>query len=265
MTRSLSGKRVAVFGAGGGVGRAMARELARQGAEVFLSGRHLTPIEQIGKEIRDHGGTAHAAEVNAQDEKGVESYLESVAKGGRLDAVINLVGPNPVEYANGTPMLQLPLDKFLVPLTTIVPSQFITARTAAKHMVKQQGGVILFVTAVPSRGMTPDAISIGAAFGAIESMVRSLAGGLGAQGVRVVGLRTGPMVDTPTIQKTYAAVAKATGATVDQVQSMGEAKALVKTPASAADTAQLAAFLISDAARTITGEILNASSGRFMD
>ena len=54
-----------------------------------------------------------------------------IAKGGRLDAVANLTGPNPMEYANGTPILELPLEKFLVPLTTLVPSQFITASAPA--------------------------------------------------------------------------------------------------------------------------------------
>jgi hypothetical protein len=56
----------------------------------------------------------------------------------------------------------------MVPLTTIVKSQFITARAAARQTVKQRSGVIIFVTGSPVRGHMEGATAIGAAFGAID-------------------------------------------------------------------------------------------------
>jgi len=48
-----------------------------------------------------------------------------------------VMGPQAKDYGNGTSTLELPLEQFLLPLTTLVPSQFITARAAARHMVRQ--------------------------------------------------------------------------------------------------------------------------------
>jgi NAD(P)-dependent dehydrogenase (short-subunit alcohol dehydrogenase family) len=65
-----------------------------------------------------------------------------------------------VSLPHCTSTLELPLEQFLVPLSTMLPSQFITARAAARHMVRQQAGVILFVTAVPARGrQTPQPLA----------------------------------------------------------------------------------------------------------
>ena len=90
----------------------------------------------------------------------------------------------------------------MLPLSTLVPSQFITARAAARHMVQQHSGVILFVTAMPGYdGVSPNATAIGAAFGAMESLLRCLSADLGPAGVRVVGIRSGAMVETRTIQQ----------------------------------------------------------------
>src|SRR6266478_6915084 len=103
------------------------------------------------------------------------------------------MGPQAKDYGNGTSTMELPLEQFLVPLTTLVPSQFITARSAARHMVRQHSGVILFVTAGLDMTKTPNVTAIGAAFGAMEALLRCLAADLGPTGIRVVGIRSGAM------------------------------------------------------------------------
>jgi 3-oxoacyl-[acyl-carrier protein] reductase len=264
-TSLLQNKRAVIFGAGGAVGTAVAREFAAQGATVFLAGRTLSAVEQVAQEIHQNGGIAHAAEVDALDEQAVQAYLDRVAQeAGSIDILLNVTGPQAKDYGNGTNTLELPLEQFLLPLSTLVPSQFITARAAARHMVQQQKGVILFVTAVPSRGF-PNAAAIGAAFGAMESLVRCLAMDLGPTGVRVVGLRSGPMLDTRTMQQTFTNIAHMLGVSPEQSVSRNERGSLLKNSSTVADTAKLSAFLASDGARTITGAILNASSGRIID
>jgi NAD(P)-dependent dehydrogenase (short-subunit alcohol dehydrogenase family) len=243
----------------------MAKEFAVQGARLFLSGRHLDAVEQMAQEIHQNGGIASAAEVDALNEQAVQAYLDRVAReAGSIDILVNVMGPQVKDYSEGTGTLELPLEKFLLPLSTMVPSQFITARTAARHMARQQGGVILFVTAVPGRG-APNSTAIGTAFGAMESLLRCLAADLGPAGVRVVGIRSGGMVDTRTIQQAFENAARTQGIPQDQVVARSEQATLLGRMPRAADTARLAAFLASDGARTITGAIVNASSGRIMD
>ncbi len=264
-TPLLTHKRAVIFGAGGAVGTAVAKEFADQGATVFLSGRTLGTVEQVAEEIHKDGGVAYSAEVDALDARAVHAYLDRVAQeGGSIDILLNAMGPQAKDYGNGTSTLELPFEQFLLPLTTLVPSQFITARSAARHMVRQHSGVILFVTAVPARG-TPNATAIGTAFGAMEALLRCLAADLGPAGVRVVGIRSGAMLGTRTIEQSFENTARTLGVSKAQVVSIFEQGSLLKSSSTVADTARVAAFLASDGARTLTGAILNASSGRVID
>ena len=265
-TPLLTNKHAVIFGAGGAVGTAVAKEFAAQGATVFLSGRTLSAVSQVAEEIQQDGGVAYAEEVDALDEQAVQAYLDRVAKeGGSIDILLNATGPQPKDYGNGTNTLELPLEQFLLPLSTLVPSQFITARAAARHMVRQRSGVILFVTAGLDMTKTPNVTAIGAAFGAMESLLRCLAADLGQASVRVVGIRSGAMAETRTIQQGIERVANTMGVSKAQVVSQFEQATLLKRLSTAADTARVAAFLASDGARTLTGAIVNASSGRVID
>src|SRR6266852_5191071 len=188
----LTHKHAVIFGAGGAIGTAVAREFAAQGATVFLSGRALNAVEQVAADIHKDGGVAYAAGVDALDEQAVQAYLDRVVQeAGSIDILLNVMGPQPKDYGNSTSTMELPLEQFLLPLSTLVPSQFITARAAARHMVQQHSGVILFITSIPARG-SANASAIGAAFGAMEALLRCLAADLSPKGVRVVGLRPGP-------------------------------------------------------------------------
>jgi NAD(P)-dependent dehydrogenase (short-subunit alcohol dehydrogenase family) len=69
----------------------------------------------------------------------------------------------------------LAVDDFMTPLTTIVRSQFVTARSAARRMTAQRSGVILFLIESPACGYVESATAIGAAFGALESLTENLA------------------------------------------------------------------------------------------
>jgi NAD(P)-dependent dehydrogenase (short-subunit alcohol dehydrogenase family) len=265
-TPILTQKHAVIFGAGGAVGTAVAKEFAAQGATVFLSGRTLGAVEQVAADIHQDGGIAYSAQVDALDEQAVNAYLDRVVQeAGSIDILLNVTGPQPKDYGNGTNTLELPIEHFLLPLSTLVPSQFITARAAARHMVQQHSGVIMFVTAGLDMTKTPNVTAIGAAFGAMEALMRCLAADLGPAGVRVLGIRTGAMVETRTIQQGIENVVNTLGITKAQVVSQFEQATLLRRLSTAADTARVAAFLASDWGRTITGALVNASSGRFID
>ena len=199
----LEGKHAVVFGAGGSIGAAVAKEFAAEGAEVFLAGRTKSSVEEVAKQITTGGGRAHATVLDALDDAAVNQYVDDIVKQiGSIDIVFNAVGPLAKEYGNGKNAADLEIEEFMVPLTTVVKSQFITARAAARHMVKQHSGVIIFLTGSPARGHVEGATAIGAAFGAIESLSENLAVEVSPAGVRVVCLRTTANIDSRTIQQT---------------------------------------------------------------
>lgn len=147
----LQGKHALVFGAGGGVGASVAREFAAEGADVFLSGRTRSNIEAVARQIKDDGRLAHAALIDAVEEAEVGPYVDGIAKEvGSIDIVFNAIGPRVNEYGNGESPLDISVEAFTLPLRTLVQSQFVTARAAARHMVKQHSGVIIFLTGGPA-------------------------------------------------------------------------------------------------------------------
>jgi NAD(P)-dependent dehydrogenase (short-subunit alcohol dehydrogenase family) len=92
----LKDKVAVIYGAGGAIGGAVARAFAREGAELFLTGRLRAPVDAVAKEIVAAGGSAEAAEVDALDEQAVDRHLQSVIeRAGRVDISFNAVGiPN---------------------------------------------------------------------------------------------------------------------------------------------------------------------------
>lgn len=251
---NLNGKRAVVFAAAGALGAALAREFAAQGADVYLSGRTEPTVQALADEIDATGKRAHAAEVDALDERAVNAYLDAVAaNAGQIDIAVNALGPSVIDYGGGRNAVDLSVTEFMVPLVTVVRSQFITAMAAARHMTQHGSGVLLFITGSPARPHTEGATAIGAAFAAIENLTRHLAIELGPAGIRPVCLRSSAMPDTKTIQDVVRAAAAATNVTVDQAEQFLASATMLHVSPRTPDTAKVAAFLASDQAKTITG------------
>jgi 3-oxoacyl-[acyl-carrier protein] reductase len=262
----LQGKHAVVIGAGGSIGAAVAKEFAAEGAEVFLARRTKSNVDDVTRHITAAGGRAHAEVVDALDDAAVNKYIEGVVKqAGQVDIAFNAVGPLATEYGNGKHAVDLTIEEFMVPLASVVKSQFITARAAARQMVKQHSGVIVFLTGSPARGHVEGATAIGAAFGAIESLMENLALEVGSGGVRVVCLRTTANTDSRTIQETMDTLAGQMTVTKDQMIARVASLNFLKVPASIADTAKLAVFLASDRARMMTGTVVNSTAGAALD
>jgi NAD(P)-dependent dehydrogenase (short-subunit alcohol dehydrogenase family) len=261
----LQDKIAVVFGAGGEVGGQVSKEFARQGARLFLSGRTEAHVRSAADAISGDGQVAGAGELDALDEEAVNHYLDQViAAEGRVDVVFNAMGPQSSEYGNATPTMDLPIEKFMLPISTIVASQFITARSAARHMLRQGHGVVIFLSATVSRG-APVTSAIGAACGALESMTRSLAVDLSPRGVRVVCVRSMGMAETRTMQQTFELGGQAMGAPKEKVEEIVTSRALLGRSPTLVDTAKLISFLASDEANAITGAIINSSCGQVLD
>jgi NAD(P)-dependent dehydrogenase (short-subunit alcohol dehydrogenase family) len=264
-SKILAGKNAVVFGAGGTIGSAVARELAAEGAEVFLSGRTKASVDAVARQITAVGGKAHAAVVDALDDRAVDAYVDGIAKeAGRIDVEFNAVGPRFADLATGKHAIDLTLSEFMGPVTTILKSQFNTARSVGRHMVKQRAGVIIFVTGSPARGHVEGATALGAAFGAIETVMENMAFEVSQHGVRVVCLRTTANVDSNQIQQLIEASSRG-GATKEQIIAGIGSLNFTKLPATVSDTAKLAALLASDRVRMMTGTVVNSTAGSALD
>jgi NAD(P)-dependent dehydrogenase (short-subunit alcohol dehydrogenase family) len=261
----LREKRAIVFGGGGSIGSAVAKEFAAEGAEVFVAGRNRANVEDVAKQIKAAGGRAHAGVVDATEARAVDRYLDEVAGGGAIDVVFNAIGPRIQEYGNTKGAVELTPDQFMVPLETVVKAAFVGARAAARHMIKQRSGVILFVTGSPAKPHGPGTTAIGAAFGAVENLTKSLAHELSPAGVRVVCVRGAAMSDSRTILETADAIARGMNSTRDQALAMLANSTLLKTSPQVADTARVAAFAASERARMMTASIINSSAGAVID
>lgn len=261
----LRDKIAVIYGAGGGIGSAVARAFAAEGAEVFLTGRHLASVEVVAKEITAAGASAEAAEVDALDEQAVDRHLQSVIdKAGRIDISFNAVG---IPDANilGVPLTELDVEQFCLPLTAYTTSYFLTARLAARRMIANKSGVIMTVTALHSRMGIPFVGGYGPAMAAKEALTRHLSVELAPHGVRVVGLRPQGMPETRTIRNAYEPRAKATGMTWEQWQELLASRTHPRRLMTLEEMANMAVFLASDRASGMTGTTVNLTMGSLDD
>ena len=143
----------------------------------------------------------------------MDKHLQCVIdKTGRVDISFNAVGiPN--ARILGVPLIELDVEQFSRPITTLATSYFLTARMAARRMVDKKSGVIMTVTALHSRTGIPLVGGYGPAQAAKEALTRGLSAELAPHGIRVVGLRPYAMPETPTIKDAFEPRAKAAGMT----------------------------------------------------
>ena len=261
----LKNKVAVIYGAGGGIGGAVARAFAREGAKLFLAGRHLASVETAAKDIVAGGGSAEAAEVDALNERAVDKHLQSVIdKAGRVDISFNAVGiPN--ARILGVPLVELDVEQFSLPITTYAMSYFLTARLAARRMVANKSGVIMTVTALHSRTGIPLVGGYGPAMAAKEALTRDLSVELAPHGIRVVGLRPQGMPETRTIKDAFASRAKASGMTWEQWQELLASRTHPRRLMTLAEMADVAVFMASDKASGMTGTTVNLTMGSLDD
>ena len=261
----LKDKVAVIYGAGGAIGGAVAGAFAREGAKLFLTGRHLAPVEAVAKGIVAAGGSAEAAEVDALDEQAVDNHLQSVIdEAGRLDISFNAVGI-PGTRILGVPLVELDAERFSLPITTYTRSYFLTARLAARRMVANRSGVIMTVTALLSRTGVPLVGGYGPAMAAKEALTRALSVELAPQGIRVVGLRPQGMPETDTLKEAFEPRARASGMTWEQWQELLASRTHPRRLMTLEEMAAVAAFMASGKASGMTGTTVNLTMGSLDD
>ncbi len=261
----LKNKIAVIYGASGGIGGAVARAFAHEGARVFLTGRDQASVDAVAKDIASAGGSAVAAQVDALDEHAIDTHLQSVIDtAGRVDISFNAVGIPNAEIL-GVPLTDLDVEHFSRPVTSYTRSYFLTARLAARRMIPNKSGVIMTVTALHSRTGLPLVGGYGPAMAAKEALTRDLSAELAPHGIRVVGLRPQGMPETRTIRDAFEPRAKASGMTWEQWQEFLASRTHPRRLMALEEMANMAVFMASDKASGMTGTTVNLTMGSLDD
>ncbi|MCD9021880.1 SDR family NAD(P)-dependent oxidoreductase [Cohnella silvisoli] len=263
----LKNKNAVIYGGGGAIGGAVARAFAREGAKVFLAGRTLAKLDEVAADISAAGGFAETAQVDALDEKSVEKHVDSVAaKVGGIDIALNAVGINHVQ---GTPIAELSLEDYELPITVYTRTNFITAKAVARHMTNNGSGVILTLSTPASRMPGPGYMGHSVACAGIEAFTRHLAGELAPSGIRVICLRSHMIPEATTLgshsRDIFGFVAERVGVTIEEMMAGAAGGTLLKRLPTLAEVANTAVFMASEHAGSMTGTVANLTSGFILD
>jgi NAD(P)-dependent dehydrogenase (short-subunit alcohol dehydrogenase family) len=235
----LENKSAVIYGAGGPIGSAVARTFAHEGASVLLAGRSRGKLDELATDISAaSGNVADIAQVDALDEEAVRRHATRLAgQVGRIDVCFNAVGD---EATLGSLLIDMPLTEFVQPVTRLVTAQLAIAKAIAQHMIYRRSGVILTITGsgVPTPGMG----GAMTAWAAVDALCGQLARELGPHGIRVLWLQSN-------------------GVVTDKDIPAERARSMLNRLASPADVANVAAFLASDRAATMTATAVNITSG----
>jgi NAD(P)-dependent dehydrogenase (short-subunit alcohol dehydrogenase family) len=259
----LKNKVAVVYGAGGAIGGAVARAFASEGARLFVTGRRRAPVDVVAKDIVSAGGSAEAATIDALDEQAMDKHLRYViSRAGRVDISFNAVGV-PDTKILGVPLAEMDAEQFSLPITTYTTSYFLTARLAARHMIPNKSGVIMTVTALPSRTGTTLNGGYGPAMAAKEALTRDLSAELAPNGIRVVSLRPHGIPETPTMKDVFEL--KTSGITYAQFAEHLASTTHPRRVMSLEEVANVAVFMASDKASGMTGTTVNLTMGSLDD
>jgi 3-oxoacyl-[acyl-carrier protein] reductase len=251
----LDHKTAIVYGAGGAIGSAVARAYAREGAEVHLAGRTGAALEEVAQRIRHDGGTAHVAQVDVLERAAVAQHADGVAASDGIDICFNATSNDDVQ---GTPLLAMPFEEFLRPVTKAVTAHVNIAIAVGRHMTRRGRGVILVMAG--GREAIPRLGGSHVAWAALAGLCRQLAAEFGPHGVRVSWLLSpgSPTYDEPSQPP------DSTGPG-DPEAAPGTAGLLVRHLPSYDEVANIAVFAASDWARTMTASEINFTGGAVVD
>jgi 3-oxoacyl-[acyl-carrier protein] reductase len=191
MTKKLEGKIALVTGGSRGIGAAIAKRLAADGAKVAITYTKGTDAAaSVVKEIERAGGKAIAIQADAADADAVKAAVEKTfATFGRLDVLVNNAGtaiPKPFEEAT--------LEEMDRVLDINVRGVYIATQAALKHM-KSGGRVITIGSAVGERVAAPGLVPYAGTKGAVKMFTQALAREIGSRGITVNNVQPGP-IDT---------------------------------------------------------------------
>lgn len=247
----LAGRTAFVTGSSQGIGAAIAIGLAREGANLVLHGLERdAAAEQTAEVCRSHGvsvGFVDGNLVGDEDEAVQDVFARAVLADSRIDLLVNNAGT----YID-TDFLEMPFDVFDRTMKLNVYSYFFLTQKFARHWVAGgTGGRVLMVGSINGRLAEPKHAAYDTSKGAVEMMVKTLCVSLAPHNIRVNGIAPG-LFDTPLTASALK------NAKVSDWMSLHTPNGQIPGPEVCADAA---AYLLSDSARHVTGQMLLIDGG----
>jgi len=222
MARSLEGKVAVVTGASRGIGAAIAKRLAADGAAVAITyARDGKSAGEVVKSIEAKGGKAIAIQADSVDAKATQDAVDKAAQTfGGLDVLVNNAGTAvPKPFEQGT------LEEFDLMINLNFRSMLVATQAALKHM-REGGRIINIGSCVGERMVTPGLVAYSATKGAVKMFTQGLSREVGGRGITVNNVQPGPIdTDLNPASGDWAAPQKAMTAlnrygTVDEVAAL---------------------------------------------
>ena len=245
----VAGQVVAVSGAGRGIGRAIALDMAASGARVAACSRTTGELESLVREIEAAGGECAIVTTDLSTVAGVDAFIDHTVEAyGRIDALINNAGFNVLHDA---------LDYTEEEVDTLIDinykSAYFACMAAARHMIRQgDGGSIVNITSQAGVVGAPGRAPYSGAKAGLNNLSRTLAAEWATHGIRVNAL-------APTV--TMTPLAREVMAAHPEFEAEVRERILLGRPAEVREMSLPTVFLISPAASMITGQILVVDGG----
>lgn len=257
----LEGNVALVTGAGSGIGRQIALEMAAQGARVAICDINMDGADETVKRIEKAGtGEAAAFHMDVTDEAEVNSAVDAVVERfGRLDTLVSNAGIQIVH-----PIEEFPYKDFRKLVTIHLDGAFLTTKAAVKHMYKQKSGALIYMGSVHSHEASPLKTAYVAAKHGILGLARVMAKEGAQHGVRSNVICPG-FVKTPLVEKQIPEQAESLGISEDEVVNEVMLGGTVdKEFTTMKDVADVAVFLAGFSTNALTGQSILVSHGWFM-
>lgn len=188
-----------VFGAGDGLGGAIARRFAREGYHACVVRRHADKLGPLCDEVRAAGGAASAFGVDARKEEQVVTLFDRVEKEiGPVEAAVHNIGAN-VAF----PVVDFEARKYFKIWEMACFSGFLLGREAARRMLPRGRGTILFTGATASLRSRQGMAGFAGAKHALRALAQSMARELGPQGLHVAHVVIDGPIDMPWIRENF--------------------------------------------------------------
>ncbi len=262
MSMLLTDRIALVTGAAQGLGEAISRRLAVEGAHVVVADLNLAGAEKVAAEIAAETGRGTlAVGVDVTHEDQVESLVaRAVQEFGRLDIVISNAG-----ILLSGPVEDFPAAKWRAVIEVNLVGYFLVAKHAARQMISQRSGVILQVNSKSGKkGSYRSSAYAASKFGGI-GLTQSLALEMAEYGVRVNAVCPGNLLDSPLwVDSLYEQYSRNQGLTKEQIRQKYTDQVPLRRGCTYEDVCNVIVFLASDAASYMTGQAINVTGGQEM-